>query len=512
MTIPEHRVHLVYPFIACEDIERDASHLDSIRKKIASLNRSNKKKLLNNQSSNHTSVGNRRIWTEIKYKSGANRKSSPEHEIFSVSPDFNQAIRQLTTYSTAEEHKKVTSWVLVGDLGDTAERKVELNEEALKRLGSNETKEKLYLKLVGVHITGFESGIGFLDIEIKYLLKNTINNGVQAENEESVYLDLIREANYSICHRKGTYCSPVARLAESIFSDFGLSYNELSRRRTFVYTGIALKKDLELDKAKNIVEGIASLDTSAYRRTKEDSIFTETWGSGKNIVNSVTKDGGCLLVNGSNQNYFLGKFLDRNFNSYLNIARLNFHESLLVNYYAERLALLGNLNKMNFGAHRMLNEIKKRLYQYRLNYRFSSISEEPKHNRAHEAWRRTFKTDLIANEIDADVFHITKYLDSTRYENLKLSGKIITTLSACIGLIFTLDTVLKLGWQDRFFQFFNFATSYIQRLEISLSDIVSIIFALSLVTSLIFYSLVKPGARPSNKSARKDQINSMKEI
>lgn len=91
------------------------------------------------------------------------------------------------------------------------------------------------------------------------------------------------------------------------------------------------------------------------------------------------------------------------------------------------------------------DDISRRLYQYRLNYRFTVVSEEPRHNHVHHLWRKTLPMEALEKEVTDDVAKVTVFVQFHRFANWKLLLKSCSMLAGIVGVAFSADSMFELG-------------------------------------------------------------------
>jgi hypothetical protein len=440
--LPEHQVHFLYPFRLAWELEQPCDFLKTYEKKLSRCTTSRLSRDLAGCSL-FTATDNTcdPAWQTFEHAQGEAESGQKEDgKFFLPSADFVPHIAALAAGRSHQGRRIVQHWRLAETLMSRLENwdiPVPFNVQALRRLDTK-AADLLYCRVNAVFLSIFSSGIGLVQISVRYELSKTHD-----ETQTPDPFDLIAEANYALCHRKETYSSPVNRLAEVVLGSFGAKDLAIHRRRSFTFTGIAL------DESPIDIEGMAanlSLKTHAgYSPGGQFDDACTVWRASQEIVHAVSNDGGAIIVCDRNKSDFIKNFLNRNFNSYLALARLALHENHAITQLGLRLAALSDLKTLRSGEYLMLTDISRRLYQYRLNYRFTIVSEEPRHNHVHHLWRKTLHMEALEKEVTDDVAKVIAFVQVHRFAHWKLLLKSCSLLAGIVGVAFSADSMFELG-------------------------------------------------------------------
>jgi hypothetical protein len=494
--LPDHKIHFLYPVKIIPAIETKCKSIELCEKRInksivSTLSTRFKQKGFINASM----MNCEKSWKSLEYKPEQSDSGNEEDNKYFLPgagflPHF-AAIAAGRRHQGAflSRHWEINSVLL--ELLNATWNKVVLTKPALKRMSLNSDPSPIIeFRIDGVFITAFATGTAILNLVIKYRVADAALESVKHVQPEQ----FIVEANYALCHRKQSYASQVAVIAEIFLEDMGFLAQELYARRTFVFTGIAFKANH--DDIRNLACQLALKENSDYQWHDELAQAFQTWHPNNGVIHTVSPEGGSIVLCNVERSNFLTKYLSRNFNAYLALARLALHENIVLSQYSGRLAAIGHLSVLRYGDYSMLSDIRRCIYQYRLNFRFTSISDELRNNHVHHMWRTVFHLDKQEHELDADARHIDFYVAANRFAAWSIFFKIVGGLATVFGGFVTLDKVLDLGQGHKIVTM----TRQLILDTTAQGHPLLIILPIMAIAMWLAYFIFKPGRRPSCQS------------
>lgn len=492
--LPEHQVHFLYPFLVAPEIERARKPLDLFGKTITKISLVHFSRYLADIGVWRDQIFSEELaWRSFEYAPEESESGSGENDKFFLpSADFLPHIAALSGGRAYKGKCLVKHWQLTENAREEVGRtlhSVPFNSPAARRLGIEAGESPLQCHFVNVFATAFSSGIGLLHVVVKYDLDKNFKPSQLIAGEK-----FIVEGNYALAHRKSTYGSPVARLVEGILASLGLADLELRRRRTFAFTGVAFSNPYA--EADKLATRLSIKENTDYQLDVPDETACALWRNSPQVTHVMSPDGCAVLIQDCRRSNFLKNYLRRNMNTYLALARLALHESEAITQYSARLAALSCLNTLRSGEYAMLADIRRCLYQYRLNYRFSKISEEPRHNHAHQIWRKQLRLDSLVREVDADVGQVNAFAEANRFA---LWGRMLRLGAASIGAcsaILATDTLFSFGWREHTVTWLTETIQQNSAVEwLSNHPLIAGIMA-SAIIALLLATILSPGRRP----------------
>lgn len=212
-------------------------------------------------------------------------------------------------------------------------------------------------------------------------------------------------------------------------------------QRTFTLSYLTLAEKSLTSKVHKLGYQIAKKESYRYPAT-QDVIDTSLLNDHEDIVHYLTLSGGCMMVLPHTHQHSNPAFLDNYITKqgekiYLPIFVL----ALLEQHYLKRLDIQGSIEVHSNNFRQIRVQIEGQLQQlidFRLNYRFSTISAIHNHNVVYERWREVFLLDKRLDERTKDVkecFELVKCkqdsLTTKKIRRLESFGAIV---AACIFL------------------------------------------------------------------------------
>jgi len=334
---------------------------------------------------------------------------------------------------------------------------VKLSKSACKRLSNNGDAcpdnlpwvnfiiKEVRLFMLGTGVGGVSIKVSMKNISSTHYLQETLyqlsrnnisnkkvnpvrwhSNSNESESESFRFIDIISSILPFLQ-------DPIAKKQSSLFK-IDSSYWD----KAFCYTAIKLDKPFNTTSQKeDFIVKISKKFTDAYlprNAIMESSIYKPF----DYISHAVSLEGGSILIEPSSPScespHALDAFIKNNVKScYYPITLMAYFE------YIALLRLSENgMKKINFhhpSAHDLmhLNTFKSNVYNFRLNYRFSHISNNTMHNAIYKKWRESLLSKDILEDISNDASDVTNFVDSIRKDKIASELKIIEKIIVYFG-------------------------------------------------------------------------------
>lgn len=229
-------------------------------------------------------------------------------------------------------------------------------------------------------------------------------------------------------------------------------------RKVFSYSAVKTDKGFNNEQQEDFLVQISrnfSLDYKPYNNEKNLSGFYQPFDY---LTHQLSIEGGASWINMeqaksiTNKNFINNFVKDSAQKSYYPLAILAYFKYLaLVN-----LSING-VRKINFYqpsdidlSH--LNSFKADVNNFRLNYRFTHISEVSMHNEIFKRWNEVFPIDVVLDDISSDASDIGDFISATQNQKIEQKLKHIEYIVIFFGGIEFLKEMLGF---NLFYKIFN---------------------------------------------------------
>lgn len=188
-------------------------------------------------------------------------------------------------------------------------------------------------------------------------------------------------------------------------------------RKTFSYCAVKIDLDSnELDSTHQLGFCLSRQYNDKYLPAK-DIIISSVYQPFEQISHICSLEGGAIIIRAKNhgENNKIENFIKDDANSvYFPICLLSFIE------YLSLVTLVGKQcnNKINFSKTTKsdfdhFSAIRKTIYNFKLNYRFSNISQISMRNDVHHMWRNALKVPELLEELSGDTAEIEGFISNS---------------------------------------------------------------------------------------------------
>ncbi len=325
------------------------------------------------------------------------------------------------------------------DIKDTKKNKradpllIQLGDNAKKRLGNS--VDKLFFRIEAVHLIMLDIGVGLICIEVKF--HNMINPAYLQEGLYAICRNEPPKNGNKIRWQDGDEESYILSLGAIIEKIAPIFQSELAIRspgmwrKNFSYTAVRLKNNSPCPKkVQELGHRLAKQYTDVYL-PKDSSRSLSSYNPFNDISHLCSLEGGSLIhIENENNTDFIK---DSGKNTYFPICLIAFFEYLSLITLSNHESKDINLSAPKKEDFKHLNHIRKTMYNFRLNYRFSHISHISMHNDVHLHWRHMFKISELLEELSCDITEIENFLNTDRELQKQRSLKTVELLVFLVG-------------------------------------------------------------------------------